>query len=219
MDWGKTSVSKEEYYSLLSTIAIKNDSETLKALVSAFSQPVVSLMSLPYIALFCSSVGEFINHSGITEVQLKNGSPLSISDVRNKLKLFSEKYGQLKNLILKADADQDDAFREKLRFKWLAPLNIHYNLGVFFTSDGKIIGNTQYVYHMFQDRKFSRNRLEGKAVQEFGEVLGTIIQSVCTGLSGFLPEYKTEVFYKRFPIFYKDYNTNRSVNFFPSYED
>ena len=35
MDWGKTSVSKEEYYSLLSTIAIKNDSETLKALVSA----------------------------------------------------------------------------------------------------------------------------------------------------------------------------------------
>ena len=192
MDWGKTSVSKEEYYSLLSTIAIKNDSETLKALVSAFSQPVVSLMSLPYIALFCSSVGEFINHSGITEVQLKNGSPLSISDVRNKLKLFSEKYGQLKNRILKADADQDDAFREKLRFKWLAPLNIHYNLGVFFTSDGKIIGNTQYVYHMFQDRKFSRNRLEGKAVQEFGEVLGTIIQSVCTGLSGFLPEYKTE---------------------------
>lgn len=219
MDWGKTSVSKEGYYSLLSTIAIKNDSKTLKALVSAFSQPVVSLMSLPYIALFCSSVGEFINHSGITEVQLKNGSPLSISDVRNKLKLFSEKYGQLKNRILKADADQDDAFREKLRFKWLAPLNIHYNLGVFFTSDGKIIGNTQYVYHMFQDRKFSRNRLEGKAVQEFGEVLGTIIQSVCTGLSGFLPEYKTEVFYKRFPIFYKDYNTNRSVNFFPSYED
>lgn len=96
MDWGKTSVSKEEYYSLLSTIAIKNDSETLKALVSAFSAACGFSYVAPYIALFCSSVGEFINHSGITEVQLKNGSPLSISDVRNKLKLFSEKYGQLK---------------------------------------------------------------------------------------------------------------------------
>ena len=66
---------------------------------------------------------------------------------------------------------------------------------------------------MFQDRKFSINGLEGKAVQEFGKALGTVIQPVCAGLSGFLPEHKTEVFYKQFPIFYKDYNTNRNVDF------
>ena len=154
MDWSRISVSKKEYYHLLSIIAIKNDSETLKALVPAFLQPVVSLMSLPYIALFCSSVEEFINHSGITKVQLQNDSPFSISGTRNKLKLFSEKYGQLKNCILKADADQDDAFRRQLRFKWLAPLNIHYNLGVFFTSDGKIIGNTQYNTICFRTENF-----------------------------------------------------------------
>lgn len=218
MDWNNTNVSKDDYYHLLSMVAIKNDAETIKALIPVISQPILALSILPYISLFCSAVEEYYDSCNV-RIKLQNNSPFELSDVRNKLKLFSDRYTKSQTQILTTDAIQDSDFKGKLRFHLLGSLKCYFNLGVFFNADGQVIGNTQYMYYMFQDKKFSKGVLSGEELKCFGEALGTVVASVCAGLSNFLPEYDVHINPKRYPIFYQDYNTNKHFDFFPSHQN
>ena len=215
MNKGNECISKKEYCHMLSMMAIKNDSETIKELVPVISQPIVALGVLPYIALFCASVEDYCHYNGL-EVQLQNKSDYKVSDVRNKLKLFSEKYAKTQKLVLTTDGIQDTSFRNKLRFGILAKLNWYYNLGVFFNSEGKMIGNTQYMFYMFQDKKFLNKNIYAEQVKLLGADLGTVVASVCEGLKNYLPEYKVKVSTKTFDIYFQDYNTNKDILFFPA---
>jgi len=218
MDWNTTSVNKDDYYNLLSMIAIKNDCETIKALIPIISQPIITLAILPYVSQFCSSLEEF-NNSCAVNTKIQNDSPFEISDVRNKLKLFSDKYRKLQKQILTIDLIQDNNFRGNLRFELLGKLKCYYNLGVFYDANGHIIGNTQYMYYMFQDKQLLKGTPSGEEVKKFGKALGTVIASVCAGLSEFQPGYEVHVINKQYPIFYQDYNTSKHFNFFPSYQN
>ncbi|WP_313163960.1 hypothetical protein [Sedimentibacter sp.] len=99
MNWNHTSIEKEEYYNMLSTMHIKNDCETLKALAPVISQPIIILGMLPYLSLFCNSVQEYINRN-IAYTAIENDSPFSISDMRSKLKLFDERYSKAKKQLI-----------------------------------------------------------------------------------------------------------------------
>ncbi len=214
MNWNHTSIEKEEYYNMLSTMHIKNDCETLKALAPVISQPIIILGMLPYLSLFCNSVQEYINRN-IAYTAIENDSPFSISDMRSKLKLFDERYSKAKKQILLSDDLQDQKFRDRLRFPWTRGLNIHYNLGVFCDEEGHIIGNTQYIYFLFQDKLFSKSLEDPNELREFGQAIGTVISSTCSGLKDFLPDYCVNINSRKFKISYKDFNTNHRFNLFP----
>lgn len=40
------------------------------------------------------------------------------------------------------DDEQDRDYKEKLRFEFLKKMNIHLNLGIYWTYDRHIVGNT-----------------------------------------------------------------------------
>lgn len=212
MNWENSSATKEEYFKMLSTMQIKNDCVTLKALTPIISQPVVILGMMPYLSLFCNSFQEYIKN--IIPVEIKNDSPFVISDIRSKLKLFDERYGKMRKQILLSDNLQDQEFKGKLRFTWTRGLDIHYNLGVFFDEEGHIISNTQYVFYLFQDKSFSKSLQNPDEIRTLGKIIGTVINSVSEGLKDFLPDYCVSTYSKEFKVRYKDFNTNRNFDLF-----
>ncbi len=203
-------IDLKEYCDLLSTILIKNDCETLKDIAPLMNQPIVSLGLLPYCALFCSSFKEFISLDSFDEESIYN-----ISDIRNKLKLFDDRYGRDKKRILSLDANQDNEFKSKVRFKLLSNLNLHYNLGVYLDSDEHIIGNTQHIFYMFQDSHISHIKIDKREIKKSGKDIGTIIASVSKGLKKFPVEIHTGLSYPQIEVKHKDFNTNRNFNSFP----
>lgn len=218
MDQQTINANKLNYYHMLSMTAIKNDSETLKAIISTLSQSTVAFAILPYISLFCTAVEEYCSSCDM-KVEFQDNSSLAISDIRNKLKLFSDKYSKSQTQILTTDSIQDNEFKRKLRFNILARLNCYYNLGIFFNDDGKIVGNTQYMYYMFQDKRFSRKNICGSEAKKFGTALGSMVAAVCNELRDFLPGYAVEICRQQCSIYYQDYNTNKNFSFFPGCEN
>lgn len=146
------SVEKDRIYQLLMISQIKNDCVTLMALSDLIAQPILALVFLPIYALFAEEIENTIGEKGRV-FSISYDSPFKISVVRSKLKLFgAERLGKAKKKVLNLDELQGDIFKRKLRFNFTQKLNIHCNLGVFFSDQGRILGNTQYFYYMFQER-------------------------------------------------------------------
>jgi hypothetical protein len=203
-------VTKEKYYQLLSTTQIKRDCETLLSLSNVLSQPILALSFLPFYALFADEIQNTIGDKGDKFV-IRNDSPFDISEVRAKLKLFgNDKINKSKKRILSADFIQNEIFSNKLRLSITKYLNIHYNLGIFYLENGRIIGNTQYFYYMFQGRNFNGREYKKEEIRLFGQSLGTVIGSVSDGLKDFKSDYKVIVKNEKYNIKYKDFNTNKS---------
>lgn len=207
-------ISKEEFCNLLSVITIKNDCETLKALSPMMKQPIISLNLLPYYALFCISFKEYASIDS-----LNNESIFKISDIRNKLKLFSERYRIEKKRILLVDDVQDDEFKSNLRFKFLGKHNLYYNIGIFFDKENHIISNTQQLNYMFQDRKISHKNIRKIEVKRLGKTIGTIINSVSQGLQSFPISIPNNLLIQTIDLHHKDLNTNKNFNSFPNIEN
>lgn len=214
MDWNSTSVSKDEYYHLLTMLTIKNDVTTLLALAPYIRDPYISLGMLPLLSQFCVSIRDYYDSRNIP-VNLPSLSSFSFDDVRLKLKLFSDPYKKSIKQISMADSMHDEIFRSKLRFSFLSKMNMHYNLGIISDSNGNIVFNTQLLHYMFQDKKFSHAELSGENVKAFGYDIGTIIASVNQGLLDDLPSITPAISPTAFSFKYKDFNTNRTFNIFP----
>lgn len=203
----------------LAVLSIKNDCETLKALTPVMTNPIYALGLLQYMALFCCASEEYCQSTG-QNVNFFTNSPFSISDIRCKLKLFDDRYGRTKNTIASIDDKQDAYFVNLLRFKWLSRFNVHYNLGIYINQQNHMIGNTQYLYYMFQDRRLSnRNPMYKENLQQLGYLLGATINSFCEGLKNLGQPLTLPVNSMEEPLFYIDYNTNRRFNAFPTHED
>lgn len=205
----QNNVNKDQFYQLLMTMQIKNDCITLVALKDILSQPIISLSFLPVYALFAEEIEKSIGENG--EVfSISNNSPFKTSSVRSKLKLFgAERLGKSKKIVLSIDELQGEIFRKKLRINITRNLNIHYNLGVFFNEQDKIIGNTQYFYYMFQEKNIDGYEYTKNEVYEFGRTVGTVISSINEGLKDFMPDCTLDIEHKKYRIKFKDYNTNR----------
>jgi len=214
VDWNNTSVSKDEYYHLLTMLTIKNDVTTLFALAPYIRDPYISLGMLPLLSQFCVSIRDYCDSQNVP-INLPKLSSFSFDDVRLKLKLFSEKHSKSIKQIAMADGIQDESFKSKLRFSFLSKVNMYDNLGVIADSDGNIVFNTQLLHYIFQDKKFSHTKLYGEDVKAFGRDIGTIIASVHQGLLDDLPNFDPVVHPATFSFKYKDFNTNKNFNIFP----
>lgn len=185
---------------------------------------IVSIEIIPFISLFCWETIEIFKKYNI-QFEIPKSDTFSLQDIRLKTKLFENKYSKAKKMVLNCDYLQDYIFKNRLTFKFMRDLNIHYNLGIFTDKYGNIVGNSQYGYYIFQDNKLLKKKIidaentdnvkdlkydfTPKEYFEYGEFCGTIIAKISNLFENF--NISTELNEINIKLFYKDFNTNRHL--------
>lgn len=209
---------KELFYNNRSILLIKNDTEAIQKVLESLGTHA-SLMILPHISLFCNESINFLDSTIDTSVF---GDPvINYSQVRSKLKLFSSSYGKSINQIKIADNTQNNEFKNQLRFKWMKSFNIHYNLGIYRNSEGHIIGNTQYVSYILQNKSFDLAINSSQELYDFSTFLGSIIGMITKYLTPFFDSSIQKKTVENFSStwLYCDVNTNKKFNKFVNLEE
>lgn len=104
-----------------------------------------------------------------------------------------------------------------MAFPQLGKWNIHYNLGIFFDDEKRIVGNSHYGYYLFQDEKMiSKTKEEmtgvkvlGEEIRDFAYDMGRIIGSISDGLSQISDFIVSDVYTQNIVSHSQDFNTNR----------
>lgn len=148
---------------------IQTDCGTIKTLLLKYQDPVFCMLIIPYIALFCRSVQEY-NKTTLVGQDIDG----EIYDIRNSLKIYSNKYGKAKKEILDSDEAQDDEFRNMLCFDFTKKYNMYNNLGIYFDEEKRIIGNTQLIADMLNLNGLS-NIEKSKKAYLLGKELGSVV--------------------------------------------
>lgn len=195
--------SQNENYKIYTLSLIQNDCETLKKIMYQSNDSIFWMELVTYMALFCRSLQEYYDIPMISE-EIDS----EIYDIRNSIKLYGERYGKSKKQFLESDEIQDEEFRNMLRFDWSKERNIHYNLGIYFTEDRKVIGNTQLIANTL-----SLNGVYGRERSEKSQMLGYYLRRIICRASDVLAGFATAPCIElldSMPVFYyKDMNTNR----------
>ena len=202
--------SREMQGNISTVLLIQNDCESIKQLVLNYHDSIFCMRIIPYMALFCRSFQEYADTELISpEVDEE------IYDLRNSIKIYSERYGKNIKRFIAVDEEQDEEYKSQLKFDFLKKMNAHYNLGMYFTKDKKIIGNTQLIESMLRLHGLSKQKQQQKCLL-LGNHLASVIGSVSNGLESSLPVPQIAVEGQLPKFFYDDINTNKS-NFFNSH--
>lgn len=202
--------TKEVLGNMCTVLLIQNDCESIKQLVLKFQDSIFCMRIIPYMALFCRSFQEYADIELISpEVDEE------ICDLRNSVKIYSERYGKNIKRFIAVDEKQDDEYKSQLKVDFLKKMNAHYNLGMYFTKDKKIIGNTQLIESMLRLHGLSKRKQEQKCFL-LGNHLASVIGSVSNDLESSLSVSQIAVEGQLPKFFYEDINTNRN-NFFNSH--
>lgn len=196
----------------ISTRIIQEDAETIFSLMSTERDSVFAMEIIPYYALFVQSCQEYMGENFLPEE-----IALTIKDIRNHIKFYSDSFGKSKRKVATIDKEQDASFKSQLRFDFLKSWNIHLNLGTYWTEDHHIIGNTQQLAS-FIDVKNPFTPEAGKKMYDLGCQIGSFVSSVRSGLSKAFeqpivnrPANATTI------SKYCDINTNKNNNLFVSH--
>ena len=204
----------------LSIMQIFYDDDTLLNLLNNLitKSPIEILYLVPFLSLFCV---ESVNFFAEQKINIKTNfnSEFNEKKIRIKLKCFEDKFLQSEKIVKNCDLLQDSFFRNKIKCNLIKKLNLYYNLGCYIV-DGKIIGNTQYAYYIFQDSKLLRKKEIGledgqfdiipKELKNYGAHCGNlvlIINELCKILTK--QNYLNKVSQYNHIIYYKDFNTNK----------
>lgn len=93
---------------------IKRDGKSLVDLLLHIHDSTVNLSLIPFCALYCRSVKEFL---GVED--LESDTEKEVKDIRNGLKIFTGKYSKGKNMAFNSDYQQNQRFKNMLRFSFL----------------------------------------------------------------------------------------------------
>lgn len=198
-------------YKICTLLLIQNDCETLKNIVLKFRDPIFCMEIIPYMALFCRSFQEYYGMELISK-----DVDSEIYDIRNSIKIYGDRYGKSKKKFLVSDESQDEEFREQLRFDFTKNLDIHYNLGMYFTDDMKIIGNTQLIANTLNMNELSQKE-RGEKAYNLGYHLGSIIGGVSRGLASTISTPRIQLNENMPTFYYDDINTNKNNFFNPTF--
>lgn len=220
----------------LSTLQMQYDCQTVLSLLHSL-QPhgVTSFGIIPYITLTTYSLLEMFSEE-LKDIIIPNRS--RIIDVRMKLKLFEENYSRSKRMILNIDYLQDQAFKRKLKYKFLKNINVHYSLGIYTNKDKKVLANTHYYYYLLQDNRFLKKNLDDVAASFLGSpdyfcsdeqikkecfqysyTCANLIASACSGFEKANNGINIKTKENIIDYYYADYNTNKKSNLFPNGEE
>lgn len=208
---GETRESKDLFFdkdcvATITLMTINEDCDLLVELFKRYREPNFELSSLPYFALFCVEATNRFEDMGIS-LNTDYGGVFDIKTTRLRLKLFNDKLGKIIKLINKIAYDQDQLFRNKLRFKWLQRKNMYYNLGIFFYK-GKLIANTYFLISLFDQKNGHYTELNGEDVKNFAEGIGRTIGKIAN-LSKNIQKNKPDILEENLQIQYKDVNINK----------
>lgn len=162
---------------LISIRIIQEDAEAIFSLLSTERDSVFAMEIIPYYALFVQSCQEYMGDNFLPE-----DIALSIKDIRNHIKAYSDSFGKSKRKIVSIDQEQDANFKSQLKFNFLKNWNIHLNLGTYWTEDHHLIGNTQQLAAFLDVQDLSDSET-GKKHRELGYQISSFVASVREGLS------------------------------------
>lgn len=196
---------------------IKRDFDLLKKIMLSLPHELAVQM-VPYSALFCYEVSQYLNDHGQT-VEFEQTGRYSIKDIRQKAKFFDLSVNKLLQSVENVDELQNDYFVQLMKFPELGPWNVHTNLGIYYDAERHIVGNTHYAYYVFQDEKMiskpketmSGHELMGEEIKAFGYDMGRIIGSISDGLSQISDFMVADFDVNTLKLFSQDFNTNRCV--------
>lgn len=196
---------------------IKRDFDLLKKIMLNLPHELAVQM-VPYSALFCYEVSQYLNDHGQT-VEFEQTGRYSIKDIRQKAKFFDLSVNKLLQSVENVDELQNDYFVQLMKFPELGPWNVHTNLGIYYDSERHIVGNTHYSYYVFQDEKMishpketmTGHELMGEEIKAFGYDMGRIIGSISDGLSQISDFMVADFDVTPLKLFSQDFNTNRCV--------
>ena len=188
-------------------LLVQNDCESIKQLVLNYHDSIFCMRIIPYMALFCRSFQEYADIELISpEVDEE------IYDLRNSIKIYGERYGKNIKRFVAVDEEQDDEYKRQLKFDFLKKMNVHYNFGMYFTEDKKIIGNTQLIESMLRLQGLSKQKQQQKCLL-LGNHLASVIGRVSNDLESSLPVPPITVEGQMPKFYYDDINTNKNKFF------
>lgn len=194
---------------LVSVRIIQEDAETIYSLLQTERDAIFSMEVIPYYVLFFQSCQEYMGENFFQESMEKD-----FKDIRNHIKTYAERFGKSQRRVLSVDDTQNEDFKDQLRFEFLKTINIHFNLGSYWTDTGHIIGNTQQLADFLSVKSMFDPTLKEKQYQ-MGYQIGSFVASVRKGLSDSLDYPIIERHLKFVKIeYYCDINTNRKNNLF-----
>ena len=203
--------------SLAELTIIKRDFDLLKKIMLNLPHELAVQM-VPYSALFCYEVSQYLNDHGQT-VEFEQTGRYSIKDIRQKAKFFDLSINKLLQSVENVDELQNDYFVQLMKFPELGPWNVHTNLGIYYDAKRHIVGNTHYAYYVFQDEKMisqpkelmTGHELMGEEIKAFGYDMGRIIGSISDGLSQISDFMVADFDVSPLKLLSQDFNTNRCV--------
>lgn len=193
-----------EYERLISIRIMQEDAETIYSLLKTEQDSVFGMEIIPYYALFVQSCQEYIGENLLTESIVKD-----LKDIRNHIKIHANSFGKSQKRVATVDDMQDRDFKEQLKFEFLKNTDIHLNLGMYWTEERIIIGNTQQIADFLSVESMFDPKLKEKNHQ-IGYHIGSFVASIREGLADSLQSPMIERNYKSIAInYYCDVNTSK----------
>jgi len=199
-------------------LIIKRDVDLLVKMATTQPRidPIFINQIMPYMAMVGYEAVNFMNKIG-ANIEIDQKSKFSMVDVRNKAKFFDLKFTQIMQCTSNVDELQHRYFAEDMKYPKLAKWNIHDNLGIYFNSEKKVIGNTQYQVWIFQDNNtlkkpidlMDRFMIQSRDANEFGHDVGGLIGQVSGSLEAAKDFMLHDVDFRYFKYYANDFNTNR----------
>ena len=166
----------KKYYEKLKKTSeqmIIRDGQTISSVIlDSPCRPIVSLLLMPYVGLYCKESEEFYGRR-VLDAEIDN----QITDLRNSIKVFCDKYGKTEKVFLQSDFEQDEYFKNLLMFDFTKSMDIHYNLGIYFDQDGHVIGDTQLINFYLKTVKMGDPEVNAKAYA-LGNALGKSVARI-----------------------------------------
>lgn len=119
---------------------IKQDCDAIFSLLKTERDYVFVMKIVPYYALFVQSCQEYMGKDFLKDINISD-----LKDIRNQIKSYSKGFSKARKNIICINNDQNEFFRNQLRFDIFKTNNLYYNFGSYWTDNKKIIGNTHEI--------------------------------------------------------------------------
>ena len=197
-------IELKDYERLISIRIIKEDVESIYSLIQTERNSIFSMEIIPYFALFIQSCQEYMGEDCLPDSISKE-----LKDIRNYIKKYAEGFGKSKKRVISVDSEQDRDYKEQLKYDFLKKMNIHLNLGTYWTDNRHVVGNTQQLADFLSVESMFDNALREKLYQ-LSYHISSFVVSTRDGLADFLSYPIIERERQSISInYYCDINTNK----------
>ena len=152
---------------------IRYDCQTIIEIIrnNIDTDPVFFMAIIQYFALFCCERGDYLADR---KNDLSYKVDPKIREVRNTLKLFSERYGRIKKAIQNTDDQQDEQFRKLVKLQFIIDSNLYDNLGIYLDENNNIVGNTYLIHYAIG---YYNEKIISKKILELSTKINTILRA------------------------------------------